>query len=98
MAEKSYKVYRGLQKPFSLFGLKGVNVIWGAVGVIGSILLFFIVKIIFGNFLIGLLTALILAGFCAYKIFYHMKYGLRSKKWHKGIWMVKNLVKPTFFV
>lgn len=27
---QSYNVYRGLQKPLIMFGLKGQNILWGA--------------------------------------------------------------------
>ena len=29
MEYRSYNIYRGLQRPFKLFGLKGINIAWG---------------------------------------------------------------------
>lgn len=88
------EIYRGLQKPFCLFGLRGINVLWGLVGGLVSILLFIATYI-----MIGLLPAVLVfgtsGGYCGYKINYHLKNGLHNKKRMKGIWMAKNLIKPT---
>lgn len=93
--EKEFLLYRGLQKPFTLFGLKGINVVWGAVGAIGGMLVFAIVYSIAG-LLAGLGGAACLIGFCIYKISYHLKYGLHNKDWMKGEWVVSGLIKPTY--
>lgn len=90
-----YEVYRGLQKPFSLFGLKGINVVYGAVGVGGGLVLFIAGYFLFG-FLGGLIPTLILLGWCLNKILFHVKNGLHIKEKYEGVWIVKYLIRPTF--
>ena len=92
---KEYNVYKGLQKPFALFGLKGINVVWGAVASIGGMILFAIVYILAG-LIPGLLAMGALIGFCVYKINFHLKYGLHNKDWMKGVWIVSGMIKPTY--
>lgn len=93
--EKDFKIYRGLQKPFCLFGLKGINVVWGAVGAIGGILAIAIGMIAI-NLIVGLILGCAVAGYAVYKIRYHMIYGLQDKDRMKGVRIVKNLIKPTY--
>lgn len=93
--EQEYHVYRGLQKPFTLFGLRGINVVWGAVAAIGGMILFAIVYMIAG-LLPGLGAMGLLIGFCVYKINYHIKYGLHNKDLMKGEWIVSGMIKPTY--
>lgn len=93
--EQEFHVYRGLQKPFTLFGLRGINVVWGAVASIGGMILFAITYMI-GGFIVGLLAAGSLIGFCVYKINYHIKYGLHNKDLMKGEWIVSGMIKPTY--
>ena len=93
--EKEIMVYKGLQKPFTLFGLRGINVVWGAVGALGGMLGFAIVYAVAG-LLPGLLTLAAFVGFAIYKINYHIKYGLHNKDWMKGEWVVKHMIRPTF--
>ena len=93
--EQEYQVYKGLQKPFTLFGLKGINVMWGAVGAGGGLVAFVIAYMI-GGLIVGLLGLAAVAGFSIYKINFHLKYGLHNKDWMKGEWIVKSMIKPTF--
>jgi hypothetical protein len=48
------------------------------------------------GFFLAMLSAAVLAGFCIYKINYHLKYGLHNKNRMPGIWVTKNLIKPTY--
>ena len=93
--EQEFKVYRGLQRPFRLFGLKGINIAWGFGGGLVSFVLFGIGFMVAGMPL-AIPVLLVCGGFCVYKILYHNKYGLHNKDLMKGTWYVKNLIKPTF--
>ena len=93
--EQEYQVYKGLQKPFTLFGLRGVNVVWGAIAAGGGLILFAIIYMI-GGLILGLLAAGALISFAAYKINFHLKYGLHNKDWMKGEWIVTSMIKPTY--
>lgn len=93
--EKEFALYKGLQKPFVLFGLRGINVIWGAVGALGGLIGFAVVYTVAG-LLLGLLTLAAIVGFAVYKINFHFKYGLHNKDWMKGEWVVKHMIRPTF--
>ena len=92
---KEYNLYRGLQKPFSLFGLKGINVIYGGVAVGGGMVLFIIGYFIAG-FFGGLIPALLLMAYCGFKIHFHLNNGLYVKEKYEGVWIVKHLIRPTF--
>lgn len=92
---KSYNLYRGLQKPFSLFGLKGINIVYGGVAVGGGIVLF-IIGYFIGGFIVGLVLTLLLVSHCAFKIHFHMNNGLHIKDKYEGVWIVKHLIRPTF--
>jgi hypothetical protein len=97
MAEKEYptfNVYRGLQKPLILFGMKGQNIYWGAGTFLTTVIAVGIGLSFFG-FLVGLIMGCGTAGIGAYKISQNIKKGLHNRKEMKGIWVVKNLVKPT---
>lgn len=95
MEYPSYNIYRGLQRPFNLFGLKGINIAWGVGGGLGGLITFAMFYWFFG-FFGGLVAASILIGFCVYKINFHIKNGLHNKSKMKGIWVAKNLIKPTY--
>ena len=96
MDYQEYNVYRGLQKPFILFGLKGINIAWGFGGGIAAMLLFAIMYFVTDSFFFGLAGAVVVAGICIYKINYHNTHGLRNKTKMKGVWVPKNLIKSTF--
>lgn len=93
--EPTFIVYRGLQKPFEIFGLRGINVYWGA-GAAGGGLIFFGIGYFVSGLVLGLILAVFPMGFCINKIRFHLKYGLHNKKKMEGVWVVRNLVKPTF--
>lgn len=92
---KGYNIYRGLQRPFKLFGLSGINIAWGFGGAGVAFLLLILFYSLFGM-LSGLLAAAVVAGVSVYKVRYHIKYGLHNKNRMKGVWVVKNLIKPTY--
>lgn len=93
--EKEFEVYRGLQKPFTLFGLQGVNVVWAAVAFIGGMFAFAIAYMIL-NLWFALIAAAGVIGFCISRISYHLKYGLHNKNWMKGEWIITGLIKSTY--
>lgn len=93
--EIEFKVYRGLQRPFRLFGLKGINIAWGFGGGLASFVLFG-VGFMLGGMPVGIPLLLLSGGFCVYKIMYHNKYGLHDKDLMRGTWFVKNLIRPTY--
>lgn len=95
MDYNSFNIYRGLQRPFNLFGLKGINIAWGAGGGLVGFITFAVCYMTMGFFMALLGTSLV-AGFCLYKINYHNKYGLHNKKQMRGIWVAKNLIKSTY--
>lgn len=92
---KTYNLYRGLQKPFSLFGLKGINVIYGGVAIGGGMALF-VIGYFIGGFIFGLAAALLVIVYCGFKIHFHMNNGLHMKDKYEGVWIVKHLIRPTF--
>ncbi len=91
--EQEYNVYKGLQKPFCLFGLKGINVTYGCVGFGGGLVLF-LAGYFLSGFLLGMLLCLLCLCYCGYKISYHIQNGLHNKEKYPGVWVVKNLVRP----
>lgn len=91
----SYNVYRGLQKPLILFGMKGQNIFWAAGTWLGALIMVGIGLSFFG-FLIGLLMGISVMGFGAYRINKNIKKGLHNRKEYKGIWVITNLIKPTY--
>lgn len=96
MAEKEYpafNVYRGLQKPLVLFGMKGQNIYWGA-GTFLTTLIAIGVGFAVSGFLVGLIMGCVSAGIGYYKINKNIKKGLHNRKEMKGVWIVKNLIKP----
>lgn len=85
-----YHVYRGLQKPLEMFGMRGRYIYWAAGTIGGAILSFFACYILSGFFLAVIVTTVILAiggGLIAIK--QHL--GLHSKKATKGIIIVAKL-------
>lgn len=85
-----YHVYRGLQKPLEMFGMRGRYIYWAAGTIGGAILAFFACYILSGFLLAVIVTAVILAiggGLIAIK--QHL--GLHSKKAPKGIFIVAKL-------
>lgn len=90
-----YNMYRGLQRPLVLFGLKGVNIVWGAGTFIGA-LIGMAIGLSFFGFLTGLLIAAAIGGYGYHRIRRNIQRGLHSKKEYKGVWIVKNLIKTTY--
>lgn len=85
-----YRVYRGLQKPLVMFGMRGRYIYWAAGTIGGAILAFFACYILSGFLLALIVTAVILAvggGLIAVK----QHNGLHSKKAPKGIFIVAKL-------
>lgn len=87
-----YTVYKGLQRPLVLIGLKGRYIIWGVGTFCFSFITLVILIIIFDILiaLIGLMCVLII-GF-GY-IYIKMKKGLFDKKKMNDIYIVNHLIK-----
>lgn len=91
MNNETYRIYKGLQKPNVMLGLKGPNITWAlgmAVAVLVTVLIFFFLNL---GLLAGIGAALIPLGYGGYKIKYKMDHGLYDKKKHTGVLIVKNL-------
>ena len=91
---QSYNVYRGLQKPLIMFGLKGQNILWGA-GTFFAILVSVGICLSFFGFFIALLVGASVLGFGIYRINKNIKKGLHNRKEYKGTWIVTNLIKTS---
>lgn len=81
-----YPVFKGLQKPLELFGLKGRYVVWGALTIGGALLVFMFGYMLFG-FLVSLIIALIILAYGGIMIGLKQRKGLHSKKVRKGIFI-----------
>ena len=92
MRQESYRVYKGLQKPIVLLGLKGPCITW-ALGSFGAAIVIFIAGFLITGAMTGIMMACIPLSFGIYKVMYKMKNGLHEKKRHKDILVVQNLIK-----
>ncbi len=80
----SYPVFKGLQKPLELMGIRGKFIYYAA----GTFLLGFIGFLVFNiiiNFFAGAIALAIIAGTGIIIIFIKQKLGLHAKKRYKGI-------------
>lgn len=91
----AFNVYRGLQKPLIIFGMKGQNIYWCA-GTFFVTLIAVGVGMSLSGFLAGLIFGCITVGVGAYKVSKNIKRGMHNRKEMKGVWIVKNIVKPTY--
>lgn len=92
--EKEYKMYRGLQKPLVMFGLKGSSIGIG-LGSVGVVIIFLILGISMFSVGVGLIMALI-PGIIGYsKLRRNSVEGLHRKRKYPGVWVVKQLIKET---
>lgn len=94
MVEEEYNMYRGLQKPLVMFGLKGTN-IGIAAGTIVGVFLGIAIGAGMSSFLLAVVLAAVPALIGASKLSRNSKEGLRRKKKYPGVWVVKHLIKET---
>lgn len=92
MEEQAYKVYKGLQKPNVMFGLKGQNITLGLATVLGALVTVLASYFIGLGMMYGLGLSLIPLGIGAYKIKYKMDHGLYNKRKHKGVVITRMLM------
>lgn len=89
---EEYPVFKGLQKPIELMGIRGKFLIY-AIGSIAAGFVAFLAGSIIASNLIGILAMLVVAGFGIALIYIKQKEGLHSKKRYKGIAIYKGLFK-----
>lgn len=87
---QDYQVFKGLQKPLELFGLRGRYIVWAAVSIGGGLLAFLIGYILF-KFFVALIMLTVILGTGIVLIFVKQHKGLHTKKVPKGIFIVKKL-------
>lgn len=94
MEEQEYNLYRGLQKPLVMFGLKGSNI-----GIAGTTITVVILCILAGSsissIVLGLALAIVPALIGASKLHRNFREGLHRKKKYPGVWIVKHIIKET---
>jgi len=98
---QEYPVFKGLQRPFEAFGLRGRYVFWGLGTVAGTLLTF-----LGGYAILGFLPSLIIAGTIlgvgGVMILVKQHKGLHTKNTEKGLFIVcsniryHRTVKPRF--
>ena len=88
MENKEYNVYRGLQKPIVLYGLKGSIIGW-TIGTFAAVCISFITLSSFAGMVTALIGSLIPACIGGYKVWHKTTYGLHDKKRHKGVIIVR---------
>lgn len=88
MEERSFNVYKGLQKPIVLYGLKGENIAW-ALGTFAVTMVMFIALSSLAGTVPAIAGSLLPAVYGGYKVWHKMTYGLHDKKRHKGVLIVK---------
>jgi hypothetical protein len=92
--EEKAPLYRGLQKPLVLFGMKGSNIYWAAGGFIGG-LMALVLGLTIINIWIGLLLMGTVVGIAIKEIVRSYTKGLNRKKEYPGEWMITLLISPT---
>ncbi len=92
MVRESYEVYRGLQKPLEFMGLQGRYILWAAITVLGSFIIFGIFFSIFG-FLWGMIALFIFLGIGIAIILIKQKKGLHSRSAYRGVKIVTSIFK-----
>ncbi|SDD70813.1 hypothetical protein [Pedobacter soli] len=85
-APQTFPVYKGLQKPLSYKGLKGKFIAWGAVALVGGLILGGTTGA-FINMYLGAAVALGSIGVMLYYVLSQQKKGLHSKSRHNGIFI-----------
>ena len=84
---QEYPVFKGLQRPFEAFGLRGRYVFWGLGTVAGTLLSFLGGYAIFG-FLPSLIIAGIILAVGGVMILVKQHHGLHTKNTEKGLFIV----------
>ena len=90
-----YPVFKGLQRPLEIMGLKGRYITWAAVTV-GAAILVFIACYIASGFLLALACLTVILGIGGATIFIKQHFGLYSKKIHKGVFIYHHKFKKVF--
>ena len=90
-----YPVFKGLQRPLEIMGLKGRYITWAAV-TIGAAIIVFIVCYIISGFLLAITFLTIVLGIGGVTIFVKQHFGLYSKKIYKGIFVYHHKFKKVF--
>jgi len=83
----AYPVFKGLQRPFEAFGLRGRYVFWGLGTVAGTLLSFLGGYAIFG-FLLSLIISGTILGVGGVLILVKQHKGLHTKNTEKGLFIV----------
>lgn len=94
MAEQEYNMYRGLQKPLVMFGLKGANIGIAAV-TLTTVMLCILAGSSMSSIFLGLGLAIVPALIGASKLSRNFREGLHRKKKYPGVWVVKHIIKET---
>lgn len=88
----SFEVFRGLQKPLVMFGLKGVNIVWGAGTFLGTLIMI-LIGFVVANLVVGIFLGLGPLAYGVYRIIRNMRKGLQPRKEYKGYWQVGKLIQ-----
>lgn len=90
MENYSFEVFRGLQRPLEFMGIKGRFLIFFAVAIGGSFLLFLMAAALFSK-VVGFLVMLGFAALSTITIFIKQKQGLHSKKRENTVFIYKSI-------
>jgi len=87
-----YNVYKGLQRPITFKGLKGVFIYYGFGLAAFSLVVLFVVNLL-QNFLTGAISMVfvLFAGIVGMAMF-QRKYGLYRKNTHRGIYVINSII------
>ena len=88
--QSEYPIFKGLQKPLEFMGIRGRFLIYAAVSIGLSLLLFFVFSIIIGK-LGGFIAMVISLGTGLALIYTRQKQGLHNKQIDKGIFFVHTI-------
>lgn len=91
-----YPVFKGLQRPLEIFGLRGRYIWWAAGALFCGFLAFVILNISVG-LLAALVATLVIVGFGFIAIQLKQRKGLHSKKEYKGIFIFHHAVSDHRF-
>ena len=90
-----YPVFKGLQRPLEIMGLKGRYITWAAITV-GVAIVVFILCYIFSGFVLAIICLTVILGIGCMTIFIKQHFGLYSKKVLKGIFIYHHKFKKVF--
>ena len=92
MNHNGYPVFKGLQKPLELMGIRGRFLTLAAAAIGVSFVGFIVFSIALGK-LAGLIAMLILAVVGLVTIYVKQRGGLHNKRRHKGVFIYRNIYK-----